>query len=57
MAGLLHGAVKMRNSNNLSSDIVVESVHAVRVDKAVANPQPSLNAFCHLKGYNCSLSS
>ena len=48
MAGLLHGAVKMRNSNNLSSDIVVESVHAVRVDKAVANPQPSLNAFCHL---------
>ena len=48
MAGLLHGAVKMRNSNNLSSDIVVESVHAVRVDEAVANPQPSLNAFCHL---------
>ena len=48
MAGLLHGPVKMRNSNNLSSDIVVESVHAVGVDKTVTNPQPRLDTFCHL---------
>ena len=48
MAGLLHGPVKMGNGNNLSSDIVVESVHAVGVDKTVTNPQPRLYAFCHL---------
>ena len=48
MAGLLHGPVKMGNGNNLSSDIVVESVHAVGVDKTVTNPKPRLHAFCHL---------
>ena len=38
----------MRNSNNLSSNIVVESVHTVGVDEAIANPQAGLYAFCHL---------
>ena len=50
MAGLLHGAVKMRNSNNLSSDIVVESVHAVGVDETVADPQARFDALCNLHG-------
>ena len=38
----------MRNSDNLSSNIVVESVHAVGVDEAVANPQAGLDTLCHL---------
>ena len=38
----------MRNSNNLSSNIVVESVHTVGVDEAIANPQAGLYALGHL---------
>ena len=35
----------MRDCNDFPSDIVVQSVHSVRVDKAIAGPQTGLNRF------------
>ena len=40
----------MRYCYNLSSDIIVESVHAVGVDETVADPQARFDALCNLHG-------
>jgi len=36
--------VQMRNSDDFASNVVVESVDAVRVDEAVAGPKTGLDA-------------
>ena len=38
----------MRNCNNFSANIVVESINTVGVNKTVSHPQTSLNAFINL---------
>ena len=38
----------MRNCNNFSANIVVESINTVGVNKTVSNPQTSLDAFINL---------
>ena len=40
--------IQMRNSNNLSTNIVVESINTVGVNKTVSNPKTSLDAFINL---------
>ena len=47
---LLHGSIQVRYCYNLSSDIIVESVHAVGVDETVADPQARFDALCNLHG-------
>ena len=47
---LLHGSIQVRYCYNLSSDIIVESVHAVGVDEAVADPQARFDTLCNLHG-------
>ena len=34
----------MSNGDNFTSDIIIETVHSISVDKTVSNPDASLNA-------------
>jgi hypothetical protein len=48
----LHGAIEVRNRNNLATNKVVEAIVCSRVNEAVANPNRSLDLVLNLaKGF------